>query len=230
MPLFDSTLIVQPTSQKPQIVSVASSSHGWWAKCRSVSAPTGQTAMHMPQRVQSGVVQALAEGRGDRRFHAAVRRLDRGDADHLVADPRAAVAHDAAVPLVIDDVAEVDIGLREFRATIRVGVDVVQVGVVLQIALARFVAGRAVERVVDQVHLKDELACIDARLGVGEDFHSLAERRRARLDQSAAFAENFDRANAAGSPWAQQWLIAEIGNFDARHRAPLRESSSRPER
>jgi hypothetical protein len=110
----------------------------------------------------------------------------------------------------------VRIGLRHLRAAIRIGVDVVQVGVVLQVAFTRFVAGRAVERVIDQIHLQDELARILNRLGVGQNFHPLAERGGARFDQPAALAENLDRADAAGSPRAEQWLVTEIWNFDAR--------------
>ena len=89
-------------------------------------------------------------GRGDGGLERAIGTLDRGDADHLVADARAPVAHDAAVPLVVDELAEVGIRLSELGTPVGIGVDVVQVGVVLEVALAGFVAGRAIERVIDQ--------------------------------------------------------------------------------
>ena len=49
-----------------------------------------------------GFGQIFAEGGGDRRFQPAVARFDRDHADHLVADPSAAAAHDATVPLIVD--------------------------------------------------------------------------------------------------------------------------------
>ena len=109
------------------------------------------------------------------------------------------------------------IGLRELGAPIWVRIDVAEVGIVLQIALARLVARGAVERVIDEVHLQDELPRIFDRLGVGEDLHSFAERCRARLDQTAALAKNFDSTDATRSPWAQQWLITKVRNLDVRH-------------
>ena len=129
----------------------------------------------------------------------------------------AAIAHDAAVPLVVDELAEVRVGLSELGTAVGVGVDVVQVGVVLQVALTRLVAGRAVERVVDQIHLQDELARLQTAGEVGEDFHAFRQWRRAGLDQTAAFAEDFDGANAARAPGAHEGLVAEIGDFDAGH-------------
>ncbi len=59
------------------------------------------------------VFKANTVRRRDARLSAADRRLDRGDADHLVAHARAAGAHDAAIPLVVDRVAEMGIRLRE---------------------------------------------------------------------------------------------------------------------
>src|SRR3954447_25751651 len=55
------------------------------------------------------VFQASAKCGRDARFSAANGRLDRRDANHLIADARAARAHDAAIPLVIDGVAEMRI-------------------------------------------------------------------------------------------------------------------------
>ena len=53
--------------------------------------------------------------------------------------------------------------------------------------------------------------------GMGQDFHALAERSGARLDQAAALAQNLNGADAARSPGTQQRLVAEIGHFDAGH-------------
>ena len=199
-------------------------------KWRSVSAPTGQTAMHIPQLVQSGLVRSWPKAGLIAASRLRLSRFDGGDADDLIADPGTAVAHDATIPFVIDEIAEVHIWLRELGTPIWVGIDVVEVGVVLEIALARFVAGWAVERVIDQVHLQDELPGIDDRLGVGKDLHAFAERGSTRLDQAAALAKNFDRTNTARSPWAHQWLIAEVREPRCSPSARLRESLSRRER
>ncbi len=168
-----------------------------------------------------GVLQFETECRADRSFDTSMGRFDCGNTDDFVAHARAAVAHDAAIELVVDRVAEMHIGLREFRPPIGVRVEIAEVGVVLQIAFARFVTGRTVERMIDQVHLQNELARVFGRFGVGENFHALAERRCARFDEAATFAENLDRADAAGSPGAQQWLIAEVGYLDIRHACGL---------
>jgi len=47
--------------------------------------------------------------RADAGFERAAGRFDRDDANHLVTDTRAAIAHDAAIPFVINGVAEMDI-------------------------------------------------------------------------------------------------------------------------
>ncbi len=109
------------------------------------------------------------------------------------------------------------IRLREFRSPVGVRIEVAEIGVVLQITLARFVTRWTVERMIDQVHLQYELARVLSRFGMGEDFHAFAERRSTRFDQAATLAENFDSANTAGTPGAQQWLIAEVGYLDVRH-------------
>ncbi|GBD16926.1 hypothetical protein HRbin26_01836 [bacterium HR26] len=168
-----------------------------------------------------GVAQVHAVGRADLGLQPAVEHLDRGDADHLVADAGAAGADDAALPLVVDEVAEVFVGPGDLRSPVGVGVDVVVVGVVLQVALTRLVAGGAVERVVDQVHLQDELARLFAGRRVGRDLHTVPHLRGAGFDQAAAPAEDLDRADPAGAPGAQQRLVAEVGHLDADHPAGL---------
>ena len=168
-----------------------------------------------------------AVGGGDGRLERSVGALDRGHADHFVADARAPVAHDAPVPLVVDELAEVGIRLGELGTAVGVGVDVVQIGVVLEIALAGLVAGRAVQRVVDQVHLQDELPRLHDVRGVRQHFHAVGERGRAGLDQTAALAQNLDGADAARSPGAQQRLETEIGNLDAGHAGSLKDDRPR---
>jgi hypothetical protein len=106
-----------------------------------------------PTRGAERLGQVSTIGRGDRGLERSIRALDRGDSDDLVADAGAPVAHDATVPLVVNELAEVGIRLGELGTPVRIGVDIVEVGVVLEVALARFVAGRAIERMIDQVHL-----------------------------------------------------------------------------
>ncbi len=164
-----------------------------------------------------GLAEILAEGGSDAGFEAATRGLDRDDADHLVADAGAPVAHDAPVPLVVDGLAEVLVGVGELRAAIGVRVDVVEVGVLLEIALAGLVAGWAVQRVVDEVHLKDVLAGLDDLGRVGEHLHALGKRGGTGLDEPPALAEDLNRADAAGAPGAEHGLVAEVRHLNATH-------------
>jgi hypothetical protein len=90
--------------------------------------------------------------------------------------------------------------LRELGATIGIGVDIVQVGVVLQIAFAGLVACRAVERMIDQVHLEDELPRLHNVGGMRQDLHAVHKRGGARLDQTSTLAEDLDGTDAARPP------------------------------
>ncbi len=163
------------------------------------------------------LAEIFTKGGADRGLDRAQGGFDRGDADHLVANARAAVAHDAAIPLVIDQIAEMDVRFRHLGAAVRIGIDVVQIGVVLQVALAGLVAGGTVERVVDQKHLQNELAGVDTGVVVRDDFHILTEQRGAGLDQTTALAEDVYGANATRAPRAEFRLKAQIGDVDPRH-------------
>ena len=87
---------------------------------------------------------------------AAVEEVDQRVAGHLLGEPGAAVAEDAALAVEVDEVADRDrllvvpLLLDEAALARAVGH-----GLVLQRALAALVAHRAVERVVDQQELED---------------------------------------------------------------------------
>src|SRR5690606_36524392 len=91
-------------------------------------------------------------------------------------------------------------------------IDVVQIGVVLQIAFTRLVTGRAVECVVDEVHLENELAGLNDRFGHRRNLHAIPDLGGTRLDQTATVAENLDSTDAARTPGPQERLIAEVRN------------------
>jgi hypothetical protein len=105
--------------------------------------------------------------------------------------------------------------LGELRAPVWIGVDIMQVGVVLQVTLAGFVTGRAIKGVVDQVHLKDVLPRFHGVWRVRQDLDTLGELGGTGFDQSAAFAENLDGTNAAGAPRSHERLEAEIWHLNA---------------
>ncbi len=166
--------------------------------------------------IGAGVVgEVTTEGGGDGGLKRPIGRLDGDNADHLVADSRAAIAHDTAIPLVVDGVAEVFVWLREFWTPVGIGVDVVQVGVVLQIAFTGLVAGGAVESVIDKVHLQNVLTSLCRPGRVREELDPFLEHGGAGFDQPAALAKDLDRANAARSPGPKQRLVAQVGHFDA---------------
>src|SRR5688572_15098940 len=97
---------------------------------------------------------------------------------------------------------------RKGANVIQAVIPAMQVGIVLQVAFARLVARRAVQRVIDQVHLENVLARLDNLWRVRQHFHVFGERSGTGLDQTATFAENLDGANPARSPRAQQRLVA----------------------
>ncbi|MCD6059072.1 MAG: hypothetical protein K0Q89_2602 [Thermomicrobiales bacterium] len=166
-------------------------------------------------------------GRGNRGLERSISTLDGCDADHLVADTRAPVAHDAPVPLVVDQLAKVRVRLGKFRTPVWVGVDVVEIGVVLEIALARLVARRAVEGVVDQIHLKDELTRLHDIRRVRQHLHAVGERGCTGFNQTTTLAQNLDSADAARPPGAQHRLEAEVRDLDISHAGGLKDDRPR---
>ena len=103
--------------------------------------PVGQSAdrahsdAHAAVRAER-ICECLAKGRRNRGFDAPMGCFDRRDADHFIANAGATRAHDAAIVLEVDQVAEMHIRLGELRTSIRISVDVAEIGVVLEIALA----------------------------------------------------------------------------------------------
>jgi hypothetical protein len=105
-----------------------------------------------------GIAQVRAVGRADFGFQPPTQNLDGGNADYFITNPGTTCTDDAAVPFVIDEVTEMDILLGQLWSLVRVRMHVVKVGVVLQVALTRFVTGRTVQGVIHQIHLQYELA------------------------------------------------------------------------
>ena len=164
-----------------------------------------------------GIGEAVAEGRDDLRVVAALGHRDRRRADDLFADAHALGADDAAIELIGDQRRVVAHLLRALRAAERVVINVVLVGVVLHLALARLVADGAVERVVDQEEAHHILARLHAAGRVGGDLHPVAQRQGAALGQVGTPPVDLDHAHPAGAPRAQARLVAEVRHIEAVH-------------
>src|SRR5437773_4172578 len=133
----------------------------------------------------------------------------------LVADADAAVAKNAARPVVVDEVREflllvVQLALHEARLRSAVAEDHV-----LELALAPLVADGTVERVVGQQELEHRLAGVSDLIVFGVDHHPVAGYRRAGGLQLGHFL-NRDQAHAARALQGQSRVVAKRRDFDPR--------------
>ena len=161
------------------------------------------------------VVRPALEG-GDDRVRAAVLRHQLQVAGHVLAEPRAAVAEDAALAVELDqrrDRHRLGVGALGQRHAGAAGA--VAEGQVLQRALAALVADRAVERVVDQEELEHRVLALAGAVGVRVHDHAVGDRRGAGGLQ-LGHALDLDQAHAAGADGrAQARLVAEHRHLDA---------------
>ena len=105
---------------------------------------------------------------------------------YLAREPHAAGAHDAPVGVDVDVGAEILLGLLDLGLLEARHAATVLEAEVLQVALARLIADRAVERVVDQQVLHNRLLVGDGSRVVGIDHHPVAGFGRAgRLELAA---------------------------------------------
>ena len=162
-----------------------------------------------------GVIERVAEGGDDRALETPVRHRDRRGADHFLAGADALRALDAAVVLVVDQVGEMLDLAHHLRAMEGVFRHAVFIGRVLQLAFAGGVAGRAIERVIDEKELEKVLTRLVRQLIVRGDFHAVAHRGRAGNLRAAAPPEDIDDAHLAGAPRPEVRLVTEGGDRDA---------------
>ena len=149
---------------------------------------------------------------------AAVLEVDQRVAGHLLGEPGAAVAEDAALAVEVDEVADRD-RLLEVPLLLDEAALARPVGdrLVLQRALAALVAHRAVERVVDEQELEDAVLRL---LGRPRDsvstFMSGRHRDHARrLERRAAAGVDLDDAHPAHADRLHARVVAEARDVDA---------------
>ena len=213
-------VVLQPFAHSVQVVSTACGlSHGRERKryCLVVIAPTGQTSIRLPERIECTPCSLKVA------ISLPLPRLmvpicaspstSRHEAD-------AARAQDAAVAVEHQRRTEVDVGLHALaveRAARKVHAAFVvaeRVREILQRALAALVAHRAVERVVDQEELEHALAAVDGFRILRVHHHAFGHRRRARRLQLRHLLD-LDQADAARRVDAQTGVVAVIGDLDA---------------
>ena len=181
-----------------QVVSTCSRSHGRDLKRYgvAVSAPTGQIWTVLPREVgREGVT---GEDR-DLDPIATFREVDERLARHLFRKTGAACALDAALPIEqhkradLDGLGPVPFLLDEPALSRPVGHRLVLEG-----ALASFVADGAVERVVEEQELEHALLGLSGRLGLGEDLLAVGHLDEARrLEARAPGTGDLDEAHPA---------------------------------
>src|SRR6185295_7386896 len=161
------------------------------------------------------VRQRLALGHDDRVAVAAVRDVELVLARDLVAEADAARAQDAAFAVERDLVGPRDVlllvNLLEFEAR---AVVADAEAVLLQLALARLVADRAVERVVDEQELHHVFLPALGLLARGLDDHVVRALRVAR-DLERTLALDLDEADAAVAGDGQSRRPAVVRHLDA---------------
>jgi hypothetical protein len=183
---LDWTTVRHPTEHVVQVLSRCSRSHGLALNRYgfAVRAPTGQICTVLPGEVRRERLVGEGEDLG---VVAAADEVDQLVAGHLVREPGAAVAQDAALAVEIDQVAERD---RLLEVALLLDVPAlartVAERLVLQRALAALVADGAVERVVDQQQLEDALLCPFDRVGGGVHDLAVGHRGHARHDHHRA--------------------------------------------
>ena len=131
------------------------------------SAPTGHRSTTLPASL---LLHGLAGKDVDLLVRAAVDDLQLGRAADLAREPHAAGAHDAAVGEQRDLVADVVLVRLDVLRLLQPAVAAAVVeAVVLQEALARLVAGRAIERMIEQQVFERRLLGRLHLLAVGDD-------------------------------------------------------------
>src|SRR5690606_38529165 len=165
-------------------------------------------------RMERTVIETLLEERVD---HRAMTPLH--DAEQIVLrdfahEAHAARAHDAAVAVVENVPAEVVLAEDDLRVEQTAVLWTFRVHEVLQPALARLVADRTVERMVDQVELERALARLERALALGQDVVAFRDRRDARRLQLGR-ALDLDQAHAAHRRRRKPGMVAVVRDPDA---------------
>ena len=186
----------------------------------------GAQVHHVPR---PGVVEPRLGVDADVGPVAALRHVEHRLLRYVLHEAHAPRAQDAAVgdvehvgPEVLHRVE----ALRELRAVPRAATPLLE-GEVLQLALARLVADRAIERVVDEEQLQHSHARALCLRVLGVHHHALGDRRGAG-DLELRRLLDLDEAHAAHARHRQSRMVAVVRDEDARllrrldHERPLR--------
>ena len=158
---------------------------------------------------------------------AAAGRPEVAAARHLLIEAAAAIARDAAVHLVRDELPQVLIGEGTLAAP-KAPMSLARGdGQILELAFAAFVADRTIVRMVLHQPLEDEASEFD-RAGIERgDFLAVRGRGHARHHQPRlSFDGRGDGADATGADGAEIAVVAEHRNLDAGLEARLHQIGS----
>src|SRR5690606_22898056 len=165
-------------------------------------------------RVERAVVEPLLEERVDHGAMPALHDAQEVVLRDLAHEAHAARAHDAAIAIVQDVPAEVVLPEDDLGVTQATVLRPLRMHEVLQPALARLVADRTVERVVDQVELERTLARLARALALGQGVVAFRARRDARRLQ-LRHTLDLDQAHAAHRRRREPGMIAVVRDPDA---------------
>src|SRR5690606_7204247 len=160
------------------------------------------------------VLEPVAEERVDDRTVPALHHAEAVILRDLAHEPDATGAHDAPVAVVEDVAAEVvpaEDPLRLDRPSV---LPPLGGHVVLELALARLVADRAVERVIDQVELEDALARLPRLRTLGQDRLAVRDLRDAR-GRELRRTLDLDQAHAAHGRSRERRMVAVVRDAHA---------------
>ena len=157
-------------------------------------------------------LEVIAAVRDDYAVRAAHAHAERFHVHAFVANAHAAEAQNASRGIVIHQLRPLFFRAVNFFFHEAAGVRAVAKHHVLQLALAAFVADRAVERVIGQQELQHVLARLANLLGIRSNNHTVGRHHRARGLQFRRLL-NFHQAHPARGLQGQPRVIAERRNF-----------------
>ncbi len=157
---------------------------------------------------------------------AALAHVEHGIVGDVFHEAHAPRAENAAVRRVHHVAAEVLDRIEALGVAIASLAAPFHVRVVLQLALTRLIADRAIERVVDEQHLEDAFARLDRLLGVHVDDVPLGHGRRARRGELGRLLD-LDEAHAAHAGDRQPRMVAVVRHEHARALCRLEDGGAR---
>ena len=159
--------------------------------------------------------EVLAFELADDRAVAAFTDVEDGIVGHVFHEPDASRTQDAPIRDVQDVAAEILDRIEPLGLLIPGVLAAFGEGIVLQFALARLIANRAVERVVDEQHLEHPLARLAGDIGMHVHHLSVGDRRRTGRRKLRRLL-HFHETHPTHPRHRQPRVVAIMGDEDAR--------------